>query len=155
MVPPEERARDVYADRRSRYRRGRMCRADRIAAMGFSHGGWTVLDAAAADRAVLASGREALAGHGKLAAFVALYPGCANTERDEFIGPVLDPGRRLGRPLAVRDMSSGWPAVTIRQPEIRRRSIPAPSHDFDYGRGEAVVLRRHADSPMTADAAGR
>ena len=57
MVPADERARDIYASALALSARPDV-RADRIAAMGFSHGGWTVLDAAAADRAVLAPGAE-------------------------------------------------------------------------------------------------
>ena len=64
-VPPEERAQDATAARD--WLAGQdFVRAGQIGALGFSHGGWTVLKAVLADHA----------GPHPFAAAVAFYPGC-------------------------------------------------------------------------------
>ncbi len=68
LVPPSERLKDAY--RGADYLRGLSdIRPDRIGVIGFSHGGWTVLNLVLRDKMASAQGRP-------FAAAVAYYPGC-------------------------------------------------------------------------------
>jgi dienelactone hydrolase len=148
MVSAEERARDVYAAALILSARPDI-RADRIAVMGFSHGGWTVLDAASANREELAPWRDKLKGHGKLVAFVAFYPNCAKTEHDDFLGPVF---------VLVGDKDGLSPYATCERSakrsragaaEFRLKVYPGAVHDFDYERASGVLR----GTPLAYDAA--
>jgi dienelactone hydrolase len=67
-VPPSERSKDAY--RAAAYLRTLpTIKADRIGVIGFSHGGWTVLNLVLADKMAAAGGQA-------FAAAVAYYPGC-------------------------------------------------------------------------------
>ncbi|HXZ01260.1 MAG TPA: dienelactone hydrolase family protein [Stellaceae bacterium] len=153
LVSAEERAKDIYAA--ALVLAGRPdIRPDGIAAIGFSHGGWAVLDAAAADRSSLGPYRERLAARGRIAAFIAFYPGCRHAEHDAFLAPLL---------ILVGDQD-GLSSATICQrlaamprpggPELRLKVYPGAVHDFDYehAHGELRGTRLAYDPAAAADA---
>lgn len=151
MVSAEERARDVYAA--AYVLAGRPdVRPDRIAAIGFSHGGWAVLDAAAAARPLLEPYRQRLAERGRIAAFVGFYPSCRRTEHDSFVAPLLilvgDQDGLSAHAVCERLAAAPHPA------EVRLKVYPGASHDFDYARaqGELKGTRLAYDPAAAADA---
>jgi dienelactone hydrolase len=152
MRPPEERAKDVYAA--AYVLAGRPdVRPDRIAAIGFSHGGWAVLDAAAAARPQLDPYRTRLAERGRIAAFVGFYPGCRRTERDTFVAPLLilvgDQDGLSAHAVCERLAAAPHPGI-----EVRLKVYAGASHDFDYerARGELKGTRLAYDPEAAADA---
>lgn len=153
MVPPEERAKDVYAAAYVLAGRADV-RPDRIAAIGFSHGGWAVLDAAAAARPLLDPYRQRLATRGRIAAFIGFYPGCRRTERDAFVAPLLilvgDQDGLSSHTVCERLAAAPRPGG----PEVRLKVYPGASHDFDYARagGELKGTRLAYDPAAAADA---
>jgi dienelactone hydrolase len=146
LMPSEERAKDVYAAAALLAARPDV-RADRIVAMGFSHGGATVLDAAAEGRPELAPLRDKFKGHGKIAAFVAFYPGCARTEHEAFLGPVfILVGDKDGlSPFKTCERLARWPRPGT---EVRLKVYPGAVHDFDYERAGGTLR----GTPLAYDA---
>lgn len=153
MVPAEERAKDVYAAAYVLAGRADV-RPDRIAAIGFSHGGWAVLDAAAAARPLLDPYRQRLATRGSIAAFIGFYPSCRRTEGDAFLAPLLIlVGDQDGlSPYAVCERLAAAPHPG--GPEVRLKIYPGATHDFDYARagGELKGTRLAYDPAAAADA---
>jgi dienelactone hydrolase len=153
LVPFEERAKDIYAAAYVLAGRADVM-ADKIAAIGFSHGGGAVLDAAAAARPQLAPLRERLAARGKLAAFVGFYPGCRRTETDDFVAPLLilvgDQDGLSNHGVCERLAARPHPAGA----EVRLKVYPGASHDFDYdhARGELRGTRLAYDESAATDA---
>src|SRR5205823_5610237 len=113
---------------------------DHIAAMGFSHGGWTVLNAAATPQPSLTGLRGQLAGRGRLAAFVALYPPCRDTATKDFIAPLLiligaaDDWTPAAQCEDLADKTR--PAV----PELQLKVYPDAYHAFDENQQARKVL---------------
>jgi dienelactone hydrolase len=153
MVPADERAKDIYAAAYVLAGRADV-RADKIAAIGFSHGGGAVLDAAAAARPQLAPFRERLAARGKIAAFVGFYPGCRRTETDDFVAPLLilvgDQDGLSNHGICERLAARSHPAGA----EVRLKVYAGASHDFDYdhARGELRGTRLAYDESAATDA---
>ncbi len=104
----------------------------RIAVMGFSHGGWTALHAAAQREPTLLSLREQLAAaNGALAAVIGLYPACRDTARQDFVAPQL---------ILIGDLDDWTPASNCTAlaakarpggPELQLTVYPGAHHDFD------------------------
>lgn len=152
LVPFRERAKDIYAAAYVLAARPDV-RPDRIAAMGFSHGGGTVLDAAVAWDD-LRPWRERLATRGKLVALIGFYPGCRETREQDFTLPVL---------ILVGDADDWTPASNCLKrtgasapgvPPLRLKVYPGAFHDFDVdGPAHTVINHRLAYDPAaTQDA---
>ena len=153
LVPTWERAKDVYAAAYVLAGRSDI-RADRIAAVGFSHGGGTVLSAAA-NWPELAAWRERLATRGKLVAIVGFYPGCRDTLQLDFQVPVLvltgsDDDWSLAR--YCRDHAARIPATA---PPFRLKIYPGAVHDFDVDKPEHFVVGHKLAYDAAADADAR
>ena len=136
LMPYRERAKDVLA---AAYVLAGLSdvRADRIAAVGFSHGGGTVLDAAV-NYDELKPWRERLASRGKLVAEIGFYPGCRETMAQDFVLPVL---------ILVGDADDWTPAryctgrtggVAPGVPPLRLKVYPGAFHDFDVDKPERL-----------------
>jgi len=154
LVPEPERARDVYAAAYALAARDDV-RPDRIAAMGFSHGGGTVVTADAGGAPQLAALRERLATRGRLAAIIALYPGCHVAADQPFAAPLLiligakddwTPAARC-QPLATPPQASGTP--------VRVQVYPDAYHDFDAEGTESNAFGHRASYNAAAAAAAR
>ncbi|MGO8920669.1 MAG: dienelactone hydrolase family protein [Stellaceae bacterium] len=154
LVPELERARDVYAAAYALAARDDVT-PDRIAAMGFSHGGGTVVTADAVGAPLLAELRERLATRGRLAAVVALYPGCHVSADQPFASPLLiligekddwTPAARC-QPLAARPQGDGAP--------VRLQIYPDAYHDFDAEGVESNAFGHRASYNAAAAAAAR
>ena len=138
LMPMRERAKDIFAA--AYVLAGRPdVRTDRIAAVGFSHGGGTVLDAAV-DWDTLRPWREKLASRGRLVALVGFYPGCRETILRDFDLPVL---------ILVGDADDWTPAraCEIRTgrsapgvPALRLKVYPGAYHDFDVDGPDHLVI---------------
>jgi len=152
LVPYRERAKDIFASAYVLAGRSDI-RADRIAVIGFSHGGGTSLDAAVNYEA-LEPWREKLASRGKLVAVIGFYPGCKETQAEDFILPVLimvgdgddwTPAKYcLGR---TGGSAPGVPALVL-------KVYPGAFHDFDVDRPVRLVIGHHLgyDATATEDA---
>jgi dienelactone hydrolase len=154
LVPEIERARDVYAAAYVLAARNDV-NPDRIAAMGFSHGAGTVVTADAAGAPLLAEMRRRLATRGRLAAIVALYPGCNGSADQPFVAPLLiligekddwTPAARC-QPLAARRQGDGAP--------VRLQIYPGAYHDFDAEGVESNAFGHRASYNAAAAAAAR
>ena len=138
LMPMRERAKDIFAA--AYVLAGRPdVRHDRIAAVGFSHGGGTVLDAAT-DWDTLKPWREKLASRGKLVALVGFYPGCRETIMQDFVVPVL---------IMVGDADDWTPARSCEKrtggsapgvPALRLKVYPGAYHDFDVNGPDHLVV---------------
>lgn len=121
-VPPSLRARDAYAAA-DRLRAMPDVRADRIAAIGFSHGGWTVMQ-------LVQAGLAERIGSPPLQAAIAYYPYCdGSNDRDPAI-PTL---------ILIGEQDDWTPAARCRALEARFRRpelvsavyYPNAYHAFD------------------------
>lgn len=154
LVPEIERARDVYAAAYVLAARDDV-KPDRIAAMGFSHGAGTVVTADADGAPLLAEMRQRLATRGRLAAVVALYPGCNAAAEQIFASPLLiliggkDDWTSAARcePLAARPPGNGAP--------VRLQVYPDAYHDFDAEGTESNNFGHRASYNAAAAAAAR
>ena len=127
-------------------------RLDRIAAIGFSHGGWTAVEVAR-DYPQLRPLRQQLAARGgKIAASVGLYPGCGNPNGNPVIVPLLalagekDDWTPAARCVALANANPGAP-ITV-------QVYPGAYHAFDVP-GLATYKLGHRleyDAAATADA---
>ena len=129
LVPTWERAKDVYASAFVLAGRADI-RGDRIAAVGFSHGGGTVLSAAA-DWPDLIPWQQRLATRGKLVAIVGFYPGCRDTLQREYRVPILvlmgsDDDWSLAKYCS--EHAARIPPVA---PAFELKIYPGAVHDFD------------------------
>jgi dienelactone hydrolase len=152
LVPTVERAKDVYAAAYVLAARADV-RGDRIAAIGFSHGGGTVLSAAAGWEELIAW-EQRLATRGKLVALVGFYPGCRDTLQREFRLPIL----------VLTGASDDWSLAKYCQahaaripataPPFRLHIYPGAYHDFDVDGPEHYVVGHKLayDAAATADA---
>lgn len=153
-------------------------RRDKIAAIGFSHGGHAVVDAAImagwrggapstsfaqslderrgagyrpllVDRFRVIDGKLAALG-GKFAAFVAFYTGtCTLAAPERLVAPLL---------ILVGDADAIVPAAPCQSlaaappnPELRIKVYPGATHEFDYPLGY-YALNPTANAPAAADA---
>jgi dienelactone hydrolase len=137
-----DRAGDVYAA--AAYLAGlTFVQHDHIAALGFSHGGWTVLNAAADFRVGLTPARTALAAKGALAGIVAMYPYCTDTATGKFLVPAL----------IVIGSDDDWTRPELCQYlDIEHRKeddattlllIPGATHAFDDAPSTAMIAFGH------------
>jgi dienelactone hydrolase len=162
-VPISERVLDVYAAGLMLAKRPDI-RADKIAVMGFAHGGSAALHAAAmaADwRSAPPNGSLAMvaanqhgtdyvnalqqqftaaaaaltASHGKIVAYVAFYPGSCSADRgDHFAGPIL---LLIGNADPYYSECIDLAAVRpIGGPEFLFKAYPNAGRDFDYALGQ-------------------
>jgi dienelactone hydrolase len=127
-----------------------------IAAIGFSHGGSTVLRAAADSNPLTGNAKAALvADGGRLAAVVAMYPGCRQDVQSNFSAAVF----------IIAGMADDWtPYVDCQQLADHRRDASAPvmlklypnaTHAFDEPKGDRVTRLGHYlryDEAATTDA---
>jgi dienelactone hydrolase len=131
QIPPDLRAFDLYtaADYLAKMPQ---INPGKFGAIGFSHGGASVLRTAAEDNAAARVGQAALfADRGKFAAFVGMYPGCWGSVESTFNGPVLiligDADQRTSsavcQQLAANPRPAGGP-VTL-------KVYPGATHSFD------------------------
>lgn len=128
----------------------------KIAAIGFSHGGSTVLRAAAESNLLTADAKATLAANrGRLAAVVAMYPGCKQDIQSNFSAAVL---------IIVGTADDWTPYVDCQELADYPRSASAPvllklypnaTHAFDEPKGGRVTRGGHYlkyDEAATADA---
>ena len=130
-----------------------------IAAIGFSHGGAAVVRAAAEDNVTAGPGRKALAAdHGRIAAFVGMYPGCKRSVRSTFLAPLyiligtddVRTSAQICERLAGNPRSSGSP-VTI-------KVYQGATHSFDVEKPDRITKvgdRMAYSAEATADARAR
>jgi dienelactone hydrolase len=138
LMPMRERAKDIFAAAYLLAQRSDV-RPDRIAAMGFSHGGGTVLDAAVSwDE--LKPWREKLASRGKLVALVGLYPGCVETKAMDFRLPVLILVGDADDWTPARDCQSRTGKSEAGVPALRMKVYPGAVHDFDVNEKPRKVV---------------
>jgi dienelactone hydrolase len=155
-LPGRERAQDVYAA--ASYLAGRPdVNAGAIAVIGFSHGAWTALNAAAANQPSLRVARERFSAQGSLAAFIALYPPCRDTATATFIAPTLILIGQLDdwSPAAECERLAATPRPAT--PEVRLVEYPDAYHHFDEP-GRQRLSYGHVlayNAPAAADARGQ
>jgi dienelactone hydrolase len=115
-LPARERVRDLIAAKNYLTQRGEI-EPDQIAAIGFSHGGWTVLEAAR-------EGERA-----EFAALIALYPSCKVFATAKIEGPLL---------ILIGDRDDWTPSEPCRRlaeqneaQNVRIKVYPGATHSFD------------------------
>jgi len=140
-VPGELRAADLYtaADYVSRLPH---LRGKKIGAIGFSHGGWGVLEADAKTAPGIADLRARLeAGGVDVAAFVGMYPGCRRFVAASFYTPLLvligdkddwTSAKNCQRLMAYQRAAN--------EPELRVKVYPDATHSFDVNAPERNYL---------------
>jgi len=109
-------------------------------AIGFSHGGAAVVRAAAADNAVARSGEAALAAdHGRIAAFVGMYPGCRRSVHSTFVAPllILVGSEDVRTPAAVCERLANAPRA-LGSP-VTIKVYPGATHSFDVEKPERTT----------------
>ena len=151
----QERLKDVYAAASVLAGRADV-KPDKIAAMGFSHGGWTLLNAAAR-RAPLSSDRERLTSrHGKLAAVIAAYPSCGDTIYEDFVAPILilvGDNDDWTPPLNCRFLAERPPARAL---PVRLKIYPDARHAFDVDMPPRTLEGHHLEyNPAATEDARR
>jgi dienelactone hydrolase len=149
LLTPRQRAPDVLAAATLLAARPDV-RADRIAAIGFSHGGGTAI-AAARDFPELRPFRDRLAARGgRLAASVALYGGCGKPEGNPVVVPLLALNGGLD------DWSLPGPCIALAsQPANRLMTLhlyPDAYHHFDAPSGGSGYSHGHRLLYNAADA---
>jgi dienelactone hydrolase len=111
----------------------------RLAVIGFSHGGRTTLEAVAMERPNQAEARSRLLGTARIAAAIGLYPGCRGLH-DDFLVPLL---------IVVGDTDDWTPARYCRElaakarpatPSFSLEVLPDATHDFDVEDKPHTVL---------------
>ena len=152
LLPGRERAKDVYAAAFVLAGRGDV-RADRIAAVGFSHGGGTVLGAAA-DWEDLVPWQQRLATRGKLVAVVGFYPGCRDTLQREYRLPILILTGANDDWSIARYCQEHAARIPASAPPFRLKVYPGAFHDFDVDKPKHYVVGHKLayDATATADA---
>jgi dienelactone hydrolase len=157
-IPADTRALDIYkaADVLTRMPN---ISTGKFAAIGFSHGGASVLRAAATDNPLAAEGKAALdADHGTFTAFIAMYPVCGESVRSTFNVPVLiligDADQRASPEACER--LAGHPRIG--GGPVTFKLYPGATHSFDVEKPDRKTkfgdtLRFSADA--TADARER
>jgi dienelactone hydrolase len=128
-------------------------RADRIAAIGFSHGGGTAVYVAR-DHEELRPARQQLAARGgRLVASVGVYPGCGSPDGNRVIVPLLvlaggsDDWTPAADCVALGDHQAGAP-ITV-------QVYPGAYHAFDVQGSRPIYKLGHLlayDAAATADA---
>jgi dienelactone hydrolase len=152
LVPTQERAKDVYAA--AYVLAGRPdVKPDRIAAVGFSHGGGTVLSAAV-DWDDLVPWQQKLATRGKLAAVVGFYPGCRDTLLREYKLPVLVLIGSSDDWSWARYCEQHAAHIPAGAPPFELHVYPGAFHDFDVNGPEHYVVGHKLayDAAAAADA---
>jgi dienelactone hydrolase len=130
-------------------------RGKKIGAIGFSHGGWGILDADATNLPGIQDLRARLQSKNvDVAAFVAMYPGCARHIEARFYAPLLIL-------IGLRDQNTR--AETCQSlaafprppnPEVRVKIYPDATHSFDVNKPPRRFLGRllQYDAAATTDA---
>ena len=152
LVSPRERAKDVYAAAYVLAGRPDVKR-DRSAAVGFSHGGGTVL-AAAADWEDLIPWQQKLATRGKLVALVGFYPGCRDTVMRAFKLPLLVLTGANDDWTWARYCEQHAGSLSANAPPFQLHVYPGAYHDFDVNGPEHTVIGHKLayDAAAAADA---
>lgn len=128
VVPGAERAKDALAAAYVLAARPDV-RADKIAMIGLSHGGWTAVYAATA-HPDLQPWRDKLATRGKIVAAIGLYPACRDSIGFEPTVPLLI---LIGE---KDDWTPARPCVALAEkaPSVRIKVYPDTVHAFDVNR---------------------
>ena len=130
-------------------------RGKKIGAIGFSHGGWGILDADATNIPAIRDLRSRLANKNvDVAAFVAMYPGCGRHIAASFYAPLLILiGQQDQNTRADTCQSLGaYPRPPA--PEVRVKIYPNATHSFDVDKPPRSFLGRvlQYDPAAAADA---
>jgi dienelactone hydrolase len=131
IVPGQLHAADMYTAA-AYISRLPQFRGRKIGAMGFSHGGWGVLEAASDRISAIVELRARLAReHIGIAAFVSVYPACYRHVRASFAAPLL---------IIIGENDDWTPALACERlaayphllgPELRLKVYPRAYHVFD------------------------
>jgi dienelactone hydrolase len=180
-VPASTRALDVVAAATFLANR-RDIRADKIAVMGFSHGGGTALDAAVmmsewrtgVPRSPLVNANadsfgaayvdelerqfktaaDQLASLGRIAAYIAFYPHtCRAVQGDHFAGPVLILIGTYDEEVSYPNCNKLAAMQQRGGPEFRFKAYASASHSFDWDVGDTAANRRPGLAQPNASAA--
>jgi dienelactone hydrolase len=141
IVPGEQQAADLYAAA-DYISRTPQLRGKKIGAIGFSHGGWGILEANAKIKPGIRDLRTRLqANNVDVSAFVAMYPACFRHVQASFYAPMLVLiGESDDWTLAEScEKLMAFPRATT-EPELRVKAYPNATHSFDVDRPERTYF---------------